>query len=356
MSHIPAPTPLTAETKFPAMSPFALFKEHVYLSRFAFTLFIPLVSAAVVTHAKLPELSTILTIIVVAWCFHMTYYGFNDFTDYELDKVLSRKDDHPLVRGDISRRTALVITVLHTIAIFIIEVISGTTFQLILLLAIACGGVIIYDLFGKKNPFPPLTDAIESIGFVALSLYGATKAGNPSILSYILAINIGIFLNFVTGCFLGIVDLTGDLKGGARTTAIWLGVHPVKGSPLAHIPRSLTIFGCLQIFLLMLMNFLPLVRNDFAYSPMTRTIIMAIVMIISIVFCIHTIRFIISGPSWQKVPEDFDQDLLALYSILILMVTYLPYVSFQWLLTLAICIIIPIAISKILGKIRLPAN
>jgi 4-hydroxybenzoate polyprenyltransferase len=356
MSHIPAPTPLTAETNFPAMSPFALFKEHVYLSRFAFTLFIPLVSAAVVTHAKLPELSTILTIIAVAWCFHMTYYGFNDFADYELDKVLGRKEDHPLVRGDISRRTALVITVLHTIALFVIEVISGTTFQLILLLAIACGGVIIYDLFGKKNPVPPLTDAIESIGFVALSLYGATKAGNPSILSFILAINIGIFLNFVTGCFLGIVDLTGDLKGGARTTAIWLGVHPVKGSPLAHIPRSLTIFGCLQILLLMLMNFLPLVRNDFGYLPMTRTIIMAIVMIISIVFCIHTIRFIISGPKWQKVPEDFDQDLLALYSILILMVTYLPYVSFQWLLTLGICIIIPIAISKILGRIRLPAN
>jgi 4-hydroxybenzoate polyprenyltransferase len=349
MSQIPAHT---AEGKFPVMSPFVLFKEHVYLSRFAFTLFIPLVSAAVVTHATLPELSTILTIIAVAWCFHMTYYGFNDFADYELDKLLGRKDDHPLVRGDISRRAALVITVLHTIAIFVIEIISGTTTQLLLLLAIACGGVIIYDLFGKKNPFPPLTDAIESIGFVALSLYGATKAGVPSVLSYILAINIGIFLNFVTGCFLGIVDLIGDLKGGARTTAIWLGVRPVKDSLLPHIPRSLTIFGCLQIFLLLVMNLLPLFRNDFQYPPTTRIIIMMIVMAVSIVFCIHTIRFIISGPAWQKIPEDFDQDLLALYSILILMVTYLPYVSFQWLLTLGICIITPIAISKTLGRIK----
>lgn len=353
MSQIPTQS---IEAKILPMSPFALFKEHVYLSRFAFTLFIPLVSAAVVTHAKLPEPSTILTIIGVAWCFHMTYYGFNDFADYELDKVLGRKDDHPLVRGDISRRTALIITILHTIAIFVIEVLSGTTTQLLLLLAIACGGVIIYDLFGKKNPFPPLTDAIESIGFVALSLYGATKAGVPSVLSYILAINIGIFLNFVTGCFLGIVDLMGDLKGGANTTAIWLGVHPVRGASLPHIPRSLTVFGCLQIFLLLVMNALPLYRNDFQYPPITRIIIMTIVMIVSIVFCIHTIRFIISGPKWQKMPEDFDQDLLALYSILILMVTYLPYVSFQWLLTLGICIIIPIAISKILGRIKLPAN
>ncbi len=346
----------TIEAKFPPMSPFALFKEHVYLSRFAFTLFIPLVSAATVTHAKLPDLSTILIIIAVAWGFHMTYYGFNDFADYELDKILGRKDDHPLVRGDVSRRTALVITVIHTVAIFVIEIFSGTTIQLLLLLAIACGGVILYDLFGKKNPFPPLTDAIESIGFIALSLYGAAKVGTPSILSYILAINIGIFLNFVTGCFLGIVDLVGDLKGGARTTAIWLGTHPVEGSSLPHIPRSLTILGCLQIFLLLVMNLLPLFRNDFQYPPITRTIIMTIVTIISIVFCIHTIRFIISGPPWQKIPEDFDQDLLALYSILILMVTYLPYVSFQWLIVLGICVITPIAISKILGRIKLPAN
>ncbi len=353
MSHIPAQP---AEAKFPPMSPFALFKEHVYLSRFAFTLFIPLVSAAVVTHAKLPEISTILIIIAVAWCFHMTYYGFNDFADHDLDKLLGRKDDHPLVRGDISRRSALVITILHTIAIFVIEISSGTTIQLILLLAIACGGVILYDLFGKQNPFPPLTDAVESIGFVALSLYGAAKVGTPSVLSYILAINIGIFLNFVTGCFLGIVDLVGDIKGKARTTAIWFGTRPVEGSALAYIPRGLTILGVLQIFLLLLMNFLPLFRNDFGYSPMTRAIIMIIVTIISMVFCFHTIRFIISGPKWQKVPEDFDQDLLALYSILILMVTYLPYVSFQWLLTLGICIITPIAISKILGKIKLPAN
>jgi 4-hydroxybenzoate polyprenyltransferase len=353
MSQIPAHT---AEIKFPAMSPFALFKEHVYLSRFAFTLFIPLVSAATVTHAQLPELSTILIIVAVAWGFHMTYYGFNDFADHDLDKLLGRKDDHPLVRGDISRQTALVIAVIHTIAIFVIEIWSGTTIQLLLLLAIACGGVIIYDLFGKKNPFPPLTDAIESIGFVALSLYAATKVGTPSILSYILAFSIGIFLNFVTGCFLGIVDLMGDLKGGARTTAIWLGVRPVPGSSLPYIPRSLTILGCLQIFLLLFMNLLPLFRNDFQYPPLTRTIIMIIVTIISIVFCIHTIRFIISGPAWQKIPEDFDQDLLALYSILILMVTYLPYVSFQWLLTLAIGIITPIALSKILGRIKAPAN
>jgi 4-hydroxybenzoate polyprenyltransferase len=353
MSQIPAQT---AEIKFPPMSSFALFKEHVYLSRFAFTLFVPLVSAATVTHAKLPELSTILIIVAVAWGFHMTFYGFNDVTDYELDKLLGRKDDHPLVRGDMSRRTALTIAIAHTLSVFLIEILSGTTIRLLLLLAVACGGVIIYDVFSKRNSFPPLTDAIESIGFIALSLYGATKVGEPTILSYILAINFGIFLNFITGSFLGIVDVVGDLKGGALTTPIWFGTRPVKGSDLPYIPRGLTIFGTLQVIALLFVNFLPLLRNDFDYSPTTRAIIMAIIIVLSIAICIHTVRFIVSGPSWQKKPEDIDLDIIAVYSVLILTTTYFPYLSFQWLVTLGICVIAPIAISKTLGKIKPRSN
>jgi 4-hydroxybenzoate polyprenyltransferase len=146
MSQIPTQS---IKTKFPPMSPFALFKEHVYLSRFAFTLFVPLVSAATVSHATLPSLSTILIIVVVAWGFHMTFYGFNDVTDYELDKLLGRKDDHPLVRGEISRNTALTIAIAHTVGVFAIEILSGTTLRLLLLLAVACGGVIIYYVFSK---------------------------------------------------------------------------------------------------------------------------------------------------------------------------------------------------------------
>ena len=141
-------------------------------------------SAAAVTPDKLPNAIDIIVIIAVAWGFHMTFYGFNDVTDYHLDRLLGRKDNHPLVRGDMSRRTALLIAAAHTASVFIIEVLSGTTFQLMLLLAVACGGVIIYDVFSKRNPFPPLTDAIESIGFIALALYGAAKVGVPGPLSW----------------------------------------------------------------------------------------------------------------------------------------------------------------------------
>ena len=335
----------------PRPSRFALFKEHVYLSRFAFTMFVPLVSAASVIPAKLPGFPTLLVIVLVAWGFHMTFYGFNDVTDYELDKVLGKKDDHPLVRGDMSRRTALAIAVAHTVGAFIVELLSGTTFQLMLLLAIACGGVIIYDVFSKRNPFPPLTDAIEGIGFIALALYGAAKVGTPTILSYMLALNFGIFINFITGSFLGIVDIKGDFPSGARTTPIWFGTRPVEGSASAYIPRGLTIFGTLQIFALLFVNLLPILRNDFKYPPITWAVIMTIVIILSIAVCIHTIPFIVSRVKWQKRPVETDLDLLAVFSVLILGVSYLPYLATSWLIFLAVCVITPLAAAKILARL-----
>lgn len=330
------------------MSKLALFKEHVYLSRFAFTLFVPLMSAATVTPAKLPDLIDIIVIIAVAWGFHMTFYGFNDVTDYHLDRLLGRKDDHPLVRGDMSRKTALTIALLHTAAVFVIEALSGTTVKLMLLLLVACGGVIIYDVFSKRNPFPPLTDAIESMGFIALALYGATKAGTPGPLSYVLAITYGIFMNFITGSFLGIVDVAGDLKGRALTTPIWFGTRPVENSALPYIPRWLTVFGLSQIAALIVINFLPLIRNDFGYPPMLRIILMVMVSIVSIAICAHITRFIVSGVTWQKMPQDFDLDLLAIFSVLILGVSYVPYLTGDWLILLAICVATPIAIGKLI--------
>jgi 4-hydroxybenzoate polyprenyltransferase len=330
---------------------FALFKEHVYLSRFAFTVFVPLMGAATVTPHKLPDTITLIVIIAIAWGFHMTFYGFNDVTDYELDRILGRKDDHPLVRGDMSRRTALIIAILHTASVFIIEALSGTTLTLMLLLVVACGGVIIYDVFSKRNSFPPLTDAIESIGFIALALYGATKVGVPGPLSYTLAITYGIFMNFITGSFLGIVDVEGDLKGKALTTPIWFGTRPVEGSALPYIPRGLTIFGASQIAALIIINFLPLLRNDFNYPPALRIILIVALGMVSIAVCVHTIRFIVSGPKWQKMPQDSDLDLLAVYSVLILGVSYVPYLVANWLILLAICVITPLAAGKILARL-----
>ncbi len=338
----------TSTKQFPPMSWFALFKQHVYLSRFAFTLFVPLMSAATVTPKGLPEFSTLIIIILVAWGFHMTFYGMNDVTDYELDKVLGRKDDHPLVRGEMSRRTALIITLIHTAGALVIELLSGTTIRLMILLIIALGGVIIYDVFSKKNSFPPLTDAIESIGFIALSLYGADKVGDPNALSIILAITFGVFLNFITGSFLGIVDLRGDLKGGAFTTPIWFGNRPIENSELSFIPRTLSIFGISQIALLVILNLLPLLRNDFNYPQPFLSTITTINIIVSLIMFGYITRFLISGVTLQKAPRDIDLDLLAAYSVLILAISYYAYLSTAWIIALALAVASPLIVSKLI--------
>jgi 4-hydroxybenzoate polyprenyltransferase len=332
----------------PPMSFPALFKQHVYLSRFAFTLFVPMMSAATVAPHQLPKLADILVIIAVTWGFHMTFYGMNDVTDYELDKLLGRKDDHPLVRGEISRRAALIITLAHTAAVFIIEALSGTTFTLMLFLAVACGGVIIYDVFSKRNRFPPLTDAIESIGFIALSLYGAAKVGVPGPLSYMLAITFGIFLNFITGSFLGIVDVVGDTKGKALTTPIWFGTRSVKGSSVPYIPRSLSTFGLLQVAALIFLNLLPLIRNDFGYPRGLQNILIAITVILSVAISAHIIRFVVSGFAWQRMPQDIDLDLIAAYSVVSLAVSYYAFLITPWIVVLGLCVAVPLVLSKLI--------
>jgi 4-hydroxybenzoate polyprenyltransferase len=342
---------VASQKTLPPMSRLALFKEHVYLTRFGFTLFIPLMGAATALPSTLPAFSTILVIILVGWGFHMTYYGFNDATDYELDKVLGKKDDHPLVRGEISRRTALIITIGHTLGLFVIEWLSGTTVKTMLFLFSACLCVIIYDVFGKRNPFPLLTDAIEGLGFTMLALYGATKVGTPSILSYILAINFGIFTNFITGYFLGIVDLKGDFISGARTTAIWFRMRPPEDNALPHIPRALSLFGILQIFILLFVNFFPLLRNDFHYPPLTLTVIMVIVIMLSIAFCMRVIPYIVSGTKWQKLPEELDNDRIAMYAISLGVVSFSFYLAPAWLLLIALGVIVPLVTGKILGKL-----
>jgi hypothetical protein len=51
------------------------------------------------------------------------------------------------------------------------------------------------------------------------------------------------------------------------------------------------------------------------------------------------------------MPQDSDLDLLAVYSVLILGVSYVPYLATNWLILLAICVITPLAAGKILAKI-----
>ena len=75
---------------------------------------------------------------------------------------------------------------------------------------------------------------------------------------------------------------------------------------------------------------------------------MGILSAVSVAICVHTARFIVSGPKWQKMPQDSDLDLLAVYSVLILGVSYVPYLTPGWLILLAVCVATPLAISKLI--------
>jgi hypothetical protein len=110
----------------------------------------------------------------------------------------------------------------------------------------------------------------------------------------------------------------------------------------------LSVFGISQISALVILNLLPLLRNDFNYGQPFLTIITSVNIIVSLVMFGYITRFLISGVKWQKAPRDIDLDLLAAYSVLILAISYFSYLSTAWIITLGIAVASPLIVSKLL--------
>ncbi|HCB02451.1 MAG TPA: hypothetical protein DEP19_08725, partial [Anaerolineae bacterium] len=132
------------------------------------------------------------------------------------------------------------------------------------------------------------------------------------------------------------------------TTPIWFGNRPIENSDLSFIPRTLSIFGISQIALLVILNLLPLLRNDFNYPQPFLSTITTINVIVSLIMFGYITRFLISGVTWQKAPRDIDLDLLAAYSVLILAISYYAYLSTDWIITLGIAVASPLIVSKLI--------
>ncbi|MGH7288376.1 MAG: hypothetical protein ACREI8_10205, partial [Myxococcota bacterium] len=118
------------------------------------------------------------------------------------------------------------------------------------LLATACSAMAVYDLFGKRCPVPPVTDAAQGIAWAALVWVGAELAGGPRPLTWVAAAYGFGFTLLINGVHGGLRDLENDFANGARTTAIFLGVRPSPhGCP--QIPRRAWVYCfALQLALL----------------------------------------------------------------------------------------------------------
>jgi len=179
------------------------------------------------------EINHLIVLFAIGVFFNILGFVLNDYIDYDIDIHSNGTSERPLVKGTISRKTALLISFICYIFIFSLPLIFfRDIFSLLILFASVSLGSI-YDCLGKRFLG---SDFILAASIALFCLYGAATVSphNFSMFSLILCSIIFmhvLFFNIIEG---GFKDVDNDRKSGALTTAVRLGV---KTDPKIFIPN-----------------------------------------------------------------------------------------------------------------------
>jgi len=319
-----------------------LIKQFIHLRRFAFTVFLPLMGAA--TADGNASWNQLLLIIATAFQFHLFTYVLNDVIDLPVDRLMPKRASHPLVRGEIGPGTALVIASIQVPLVLAIAWLGGVSWNGIRALTAAMLCMAIYDIWGKRNAFPPITDLIQALAWGCLTLYGAWAVGNPSVLTYVLAAIFVVFILLMNGVFEGVIDIEEDSRAGLKTTAMVFGVQPRGETRLPFIPASLLIYCLVLEVVLSVFNLIPLAGNLFGYPSLLRTVLLLPVIVLNIAIVWLSVRLIIPSERLRKRIKDEHIDLMSIFSILILLVSYFPSLEPQFIAAILLCTILPMVL------------
>lgn len=242
----------------------------VRLHQLFFSALWPLLGAASVRgDLSASELGGLLAVML---CFHIYTYLLNDVIDLPIDRTQPQRQGDPLVRGSIRPSTALLIALLQPGLTIPITIWLGGTLRAHMTLAAGFAMMGAYNLWGKRCPFPPLTDIIQGFAWGSLAIYAAQVLGTaPTPLTWLVAGYVVVFALFFNGIHGSLRDLANDFDRGARTTAIVLGARPAKGTGDAYISRSVVVLASLILAALIGMIGVIMARNDFGYTPMVWT-------------------------------------------------------------------------------------
>ena len=270
----------------------------VRLHFWGFTFFLVLLGATSVS----PHLTTwqMALTVTVAALFHNFAYVFNDVVDLPVDRTQpSRRQDY-LVRGVIKPWQALVFSLAQIPLAVVLSFVGGVDEMGILALLAGFFLMAIYDLWGKKCFFPPLTDLIQGLGWGCLVLYGAyAVGGRPTLLTWAAFISGAGFIFLINGVHGGLRDLENDLQRRSRTTAIFFGSRPVGGAVSVH--RPLKMFALAIQLLLIVTIVVPLATGAFNYSPRVYGVMVVVQVLLQAVNLRFMLRvFRTDQPSWGR--------------------------------------------------------
>lgn len=317
-----------------------LIKQFIHLRRFAFTVFLPLMGAATATRGATP--AQIIFIVVTAFQFHIFTYVLNDVVDLPVDRLMPKRATHPLVRGEIPSTTAVAIALTQVPLMLVLGLLAAIPPYALAALLMAVSCMAAYDIWGKQNAFPPITDLIQALSWGSLTLYGAWSVGDPTFLTLVLVSIFVLFILLMNGVFEGVIDIAEDTAAGLKTTAMIFGTKPGREGRLPFIPLGLFIYCLVLEAMLSALNLTPLIRNDFDYNENFRTLVLAIVIILNVMIVWLSIRLVIPSEKLRRRISDGHIDLLSAFSILILLVSYIPYLEPQLIAAILLFTLVPL--------------
>lgn len=206
----------------------------------SFTAVLPLLGAASVTMHLSP--AQVLALVAVAVMFHIFAYVLNDVVDLPLDRIDVWRTDYPLVRQSVQPERALLVALVQVPLVFVATAAMGASLAAHAALAAAVALMTVYDLWGKRCPVPLVTDAVQATAWCGLMLYGALSAGTPGSVTALLAAHLFVYVMMINGIHGSVRDLASDWRGGARTTAIYLGARPREHGGVV-LPRRFVAYA-----------------------------------------------------------------------------------------------------------------
>lgn len=210
----------------------------------------------------------LLGILGAAFAFHIYVSLLNDIIDLPLDRTNPARAAYPLVSGRISSSTALVITLIQIpIAAAVIYWQSGSLMAYFAM-ALALGMMTIYNIWGKRSPFPPAIDVIQGIGFSSLVLYGAALTGGLTPLTW-LTFALGVIWMVIINLLGGLHDLHSDLAFGVKTTPIYFGIRPPGKEE--SVPSFVHYYGYILHGLMVVGGILVIFWNNQSYPFWLKT-------------------------------------------------------------------------------------
>lgn len=214
---------------------------------------IAIIIGAIIVKQEIPSILKFLLTFGTALFLEASTFALNDYFDVEIDKN-NKRMDRPLVRGDLSSRSALFIFFIF----FPLGILSAyfVNFTCFLIALITAGFAVLYDVWMKRikllgNFFIAYIMAIPFVFGGAMMVEGNTFSLNLSP-----AIIIVAFIAFLAGVgreiMKDVMDFQGDEKVGVRSFPRYIGVK--KSNSIAAI-----FYVCAVVF-----SFIPFIFPDFS--------------------------------------------------------------------------------------------